>query len=88
LQAANKYYGEKMGTYIDQLQAELLVTDRLPNDDVIFLALAGMKEIKDVLRGYIKPDPALIHQPCGSPAATLAGANDGLVAPFGVPALW
>jgi len=55
LQAMNKYFGEKLGAYIDQLQEELLVTDRLPNDEVIFLALAGIKQVKDVLRGYKTP---------------------------------
>jgi hypothetical protein len=51
LQAMNKFYAEKLGTHIEQCQAELLVADRLPDDDVIHLALSGLKEVKDILMG-------------------------------------
>ena len=30
--------------------------DRLPNEDILYLALANLKEVKDVLKGHIKPD--------------------------------
>ena len=56
LQAMNKMFGEKLGTHIEQLSTEILVADRLPDDEKMFLALAGMKEIKDILRGYIQSE--------------------------------
>eukprot|EP00039_Didymoeca_costata_P014653 m.239350 g.239350 ORF g.239350 m.239350 type:complete len:762 (-) comp16067_c0_seq1:7335-9620(-) len=55
LSAMNKYYGEKLSSHINKLQEELLVTDRLPSDDVIFVALAGMKEVKNILLGHVQP---------------------------------
>ena len=59
LKNANKVFGAKLQLHLEQLQDELLVTDRLPNDDVIYLALAGMKEVKDVLQGRISPTSML-----------------------------
>ena len=38
-----------MCSYVAQLKEELLVTDRLPDDDVIFSALKGICKIKDAL---------------------------------------
>lgn len=49
LQAMNKMFGEKLGSHIEQLSTGILVADRLPDDKKMFLALAGMKEIKDIL---------------------------------------
>lgn len=57
--AANKVFGDKLQLHLNQLQDELLVTDRLPNDEILFLALAGMKEVKDVLLGRISPTTLL-----------------------------
>lgn len=59
LKNANKVFGAKLQLHLEQLQDELLATDRLPNDDVIYLALAGMKEVKDVLQGRISPTTML-----------------------------
>ena len=47
----NKFYAEKLGTHIEQCQTELLVMDRLPDEDVINLALRGMNDVKEILLG-------------------------------------
>eukprot|EP00041_Stephanoeca_diplocostata_P018258 m.380805 g.380805 ORF g.380805 m.380805 type:complete len:648 (-) comp20962_c0_seq2:249-2192(-) len=54
LVSANKSHGVRLDEHLRKLQDELLVTDRLPNDDVMFLALAGIKEIKDILLGRLQ----------------------------------
>eukprot|EP00035_Acanthoeca_spectabilis_P022951 m.446815 g.446815 ORF g.446815 m.446815 type:complete len:686 (-) comp19427_c0_seq1:233-2290(-) len=51
LHADNAKHGLLLATYIGQLKEELLATDRLPDDDVIFAALSGIGVVKDALLG-------------------------------------
>eukprot|EP00038_Savillea_parva_P009161 m.181610 g.181610 ORF g.181610 m.181610 type:complete len:684 (+) comp15318_c0_seq1:101-2152(+) len=51
LHADNAKRGLLLATYISQLKEELLATDRLPDDDVIFAALSGIGAVKDALMG-------------------------------------
>lgn len=62
----NRFYGERLEHCIAELEAEVLITERLPNEEVIYRSLAALKEVKDVLRGNIKPD---VHARLAEPAA-------------------
>jgi hypothetical protein len=39
-----------------QITREISVPDRAQNLDLMYLALASIKEVKDVLRGHLQPD--------------------------------
>ena len=55
LEAVNAFLADKVDLHIDQLTEELMQTQRLPDDDVLHAALSGLKEAKDMLRGYTVP---------------------------------
>ncbi|XP_077993105.1 TBC1 domain family member 5-like isoform X2 [Glandiceps talaboti] len=53
LQSMCKYCASKMDIHINHVQ-EKLMRQRLDNEDEILLAIAGLKQIKDVLKGELR----------------------------------
>eukprot|EP00042_Codosiga_hollandica_P054996 m.757957 g.757957 ORF g.757957 m.757957 type:complete len:778 (-) comp59028_c0_seq3:71-2404(-) len=54
IQQVNKIYGERLSGFIDQALAAFSADK--PDEDGFLVAIAGMKETRDVLRGAIKPN--------------------------------
>jgi len=53
MQSMSVYCAEKMTSHIDSLQ-ECILKQRLENEDEMLIALAGMKQVRDILKGTLK----------------------------------
>ena len=51
MQDVNKSYGDKLDRLIREAVEQFL--SEKPNEDIFLVAIAGMKEVRDVLRGAI-----------------------------------
>ncbi|XP_021373959.1 TBC1 domain family member 5-like isoform X2 [Mizuhopecten yessoensis] len=61
-EAMCNYCASKLDVHISRLQHELQQQDTLQGEDEILLAIAGIKQVRDVLKGTLKFSQALIEE--------------------------
>ncbi|XP_074652500.1 TBC1 domain family member 5-like isoform X5 [Tubulanus polymorphus] len=54
VEAMCRYCASKMDIHIEKLQNEMLHQPNLQHEDEIFIALAGLKQVRDILKGTLK----------------------------------
>ena len=65
----NKIYASKLDKLIGQLTAQFVA--EMPNEDLFYQGVAGLKEVRDVLRGVILPEVDLNQVPTFSEDITI-----------------
>ena len=81
MRAWTKHYGTKLDASIGRLQGEVMAADRLPDEEALYMTLAEMKEVKDVLLGRIRPDLSVLSSSASGSGSSPAAATAGTGAP-------